>query len=113
MSVGPDEGRYIDVIGVNELLEGGQHVLQVGLTRVLVCRTEAGELFAVLDLCPHARQPLAGGALIGSSITCPKHGARFDLPTGCPLNGVSKKPLQKVALRVNDKRIEVCLPAAS
>lgn len=101
---------FVDVVGLAALPPGSQHVHQLGLTRVLLCHTAEGRLFAVLDLCPHARQPLAGGALIGSSITCPKHGARFDLESGCPLNGVSKKPLHTLALRINGERIEVCLP---
>jgi 3-phenylpropionate/trans-cinnamate dioxygenase ferredoxin subunit len=101
---------FTDVLGLADLPPGNQHVHQVGLSRVLICHTAEAQLFAVLDLCPHARQPLAGGALVGSSITCPKHGARFDLESGCPLNGVSKKPLQTLALRVNGERIEVCLP---
>ncbi|MCY1369163.1 Toluene 1,2-dioxygenase system ferredoxin subunit [compost metagenome] len=102
--------RFVDVVGLAALPPGSQHVHQVGLTRVLLCHTDEGRLFAVLDLCPHARQPLAGGALNGSSITCPKHGARFDLESGCPLNGVSKKSLHTLAVRINGERIEVCLP---
>lgn len=100
---------FVDVMAASDLPPGSQHVHAVGLTRVLICHTDAGRLFAVMDLCPHARLPLAGGAMRDTSITCPKHGARFDLESGCPLNGVSKKSLQTLEVRVSGQRIEVCL----
>lgn len=102
---------YVDVLRLDELPPGTQHVHKVGLTRILICHTQGGELFAVIDVCPHARQPLAGGAVSAGSITCPKHGARFDLQSGAPLNRICNKPLQTLDLRVRDERIEVRLPS--
>lgn len=110
MTLGLQVHDFIDVLALSDLAPGSQHVHQIGPTRVLLCHTAEGKLFAVLDICPHARQSLAGGLMDGTSITCPKHGARFDLHSGCPLNGVSKKPLQTLDLRIRDGRIEVCLP---
>lgn len=102
--------NYVDVAGIAEVMAGSQYVHQMGLSRILLCRSSDGRLFAMVDICPHARQPLAGGELSGSSLTCPKHGARFDLETGQPLNGVSKKALHMLAVRIRGDRIEVCLP---
>ncbi|WP_416376646.1 Rieske (2Fe-2S) protein [Marinobacter sp. es.048] len=85
----------------------------MGMTRILVCHTESGELFAVFDVCPHARQPLAGGRVTGNKIICPKHGACFDLQSGSPLNGVTKASLETLPVRVTSGRIEVYLPKAS
>lgn len=92
---------------------GGQHVWQEGLTRVLVCRDTGGNVSAMMDLCPHARQPLAGGLVDAVSITCPKHGARFDLRTGAPLNAVCRRGLQVLAVRVVADDIVVALPTAT
>jgi 3-phenylpropionate/trans-cinnamate dioxygenase ferredoxin subunit len=103
-------GSFVDVLAAADLPPGTQHVHTFGLTRILLCHTDTGRLFAVMDLCPHARLPLAGGDMRGSSITCPKHGARFDLESGCPLNGVSKKSLQTLDVRIVDQRIEIRLP---
>lgn len=104
---------FVDVMAVVDLPPGAQCAQYIGLNRVLLCHPQGQRIFAVIDICPHARQPLNGGAMSGSSITCPKHGARFDLENGQPLNGVCKKSLQTLAVRIRDERIEVCLSANS
>ena len=104
--------RFVEVLPLVQLAAGQQHVYQHRLDRILICHTHEGELYAMLDLCPHARQPLAGGRMEGASVFCPKHGARFDLATGCPMNAVSKKPITLLAVRVVEGQIQVALPNA-
>jgi 3-phenylpropionate/trans-cinnamate dioxygenase ferredoxin subunit len=53
----------------------------VGPCGVVVCRV-AGTLFAIDDNCSHADTPLSEGRLRGFSITCPLHGASFDVRDG-------------------------------
>lgn len=48
---------------------------------VLICHTNEG-VFAVEDKCSHADIPLCGGQIIDNYITCPVHGAVFDLKDG-------------------------------
>ena len=48
---------------------------------VLICHTYEG-VFAVEDKCSHADIPLCGGQIIDNYITCPVHGAVFDLKDG-------------------------------
>ena len=100
-----------DVLALEALPPGGQHVWQHGLDRVLLCRGLDGQVSAMRDLCPHARQPLAGGSVDAQGITCPKHGARFDLRSGEPLNAVCKRPLSMLQARIEDGRILVELPS--
>ena len=47
-----------------------------------------GELFAIDGRCTHFGGILSNGTLSGKVITCPKHGARYDVTTGKNL----KKP---------------------
>lgn len=103
----PADGFH-DIIASDALADGGQHVTTIGFRRVLICRI-GDELHAVADICPHAMQPLAGGQIADCAIRCPKHGARFDLRSGKPLNGVTNQPLPVYAVRVRDGRIEVSL----
>jgi 3-phenylpropionate/trans-cinnamate dioxygenase ferredoxin component len=42
-----------------------------------------GEICAISDTCPHAGASLAMGKLDGKIVTCPKHGMKFDVTTGC------------------------------
>lgn len=107
-----DENVYVDAGALADLAPGAQTTVLVGYQRVLVLRTEAGELHAVADLCPHALQPLAGGAVSAGSIRCQKHGACFDLRSGRPQNGVTEKPLTLFRVREREGRIEVAAPLA-
>lgn len=98
---------FVDVLALADLPVGGQHVAQLGLRRVLICRTADDVLHAISDVCPHALQPLAGGEVADGAIRCPKHGARFELCSGKPLNAVSKTALPVHAVRIRDGRVEV------
>ena len=40
------------------------------------------ELYAIEDLCSHADTTLSDGRLIGYQVTCPLHGAQFDVRDG-------------------------------
>ncbi|WP_395154047.1 Rieske 2Fe-2S domain-containing protein [Ilumatobacter sp.] len=54
---------------------------QVGRDGIVVCRV-GSELFALTDNCSHADTPLSEGRLLGYGVTCPLHGASFDVRTG-------------------------------
>ncbi len=53
----------------------------IGRDGIVVCRV-GGALFALTDNCSHADTPLSEGRLRGFGITCPLHGASFDVRTG-------------------------------
>ena len=41
-----------------------------------------GKYYAINDRCGHMNAPLSMGTLNGKVVTCPMHGARFDVTTG-------------------------------
>jgi 3-phenylpropionate/trans-cinnamate dioxygenase ferredoxin subunit len=53
----------------------------VGRDGIVVCRV-AGQLYALADNCSHADTPLSEGRLRGYGLTCPLHGASFDVRDG-------------------------------
>lgn len=53
----------------------------LGARGIVVCRV-AGQLHAVEDNCSHRDTPLSEGRLRGPIITCPLHGATFDVRDG-------------------------------
>jgi len=73
---------------------------------VLLCRS-AGEIFAILNRCSHAEQPLDCGRIRAGWIACPVHGARFDLKTGQAMNPPATLPLQTYRVRIVNDMIEV------
>jgi 3-phenylpropionate/trans-cinnamate dioxygenase ferredoxin component len=42
-----------------------------------------GTICAIADTCPHAGGSLGMGTLDGQIVTCPVHGMKFDVVTGC------------------------------
>ncbi|SFI80424.1 Rieske (2Fe-2S) protein [Planctomicrobium piriforme] len=40
--------------------------------------------YCVEDVCSHDGQPLTNGPFDGHDVTCPRHGAKFDVATGKP-----------------------------
>ena len=42
---------------------------------------------------PHKQGPLSEGKLDGSTVTCPNHGAQFNVCTGAVLRGPAQNPL--------------------
>lgn len=41
-----------------------------------------GEYFAIEDACTHDGNPLADGMVEDGIVTCPRHGAKFNIKTG-------------------------------
>lgn len=103
------EQDFVDVMALADLAVGGQAAALVNGRRILVCRTGQG-VFALADLCPHARQRLAGGAIEGAAIRCPHHGACFDIASGRPLNTVTTVPVATFPVRERAGRIEAQVP---
>jgi len=72
----------------------------VGPEGLVVCRV-AGRLYALDDNCSHAATPLSEGRLRGYSLTCPLHGASFDVRDGAhdgppAWEGVACHPVDEV-----------------
>ena len=53
---------------------------------VLLYRTEAGEVVALFDRCPHRFAPLSRGTLLGDVVQCKYHGLQFDQSGHCVHN---------------------------
>jgi 3-phenylpropionate/trans-cinnamate dioxygenase ferredoxin subunit len=76
--------EFQQVATFDEIPPGGRKSLVFDDRAVLLVRI-GDEFYAVEDVCSHDGQPLTDGAVTGTSIECPRHGARFDLCTGRPL----------------------------
>jgi nitrite reductase/ring-hydroxylating ferredoxin subunit len=54
----------------------------------------AGSFCATQAKCTHRQGPLSEGKLDGSTLTCPWHGAQFNVCTGAVLRGPAADPLE-------------------
>jgi NADPH-dependent 2,4-dienoyl-CoA reductase/sulfur reductase-like enzyme/nitrite reductase/ring-hydroxylating ferredoxin subunit len=79
-------------VAAPDLVEGGMVLGHVGDQPVLLARTKAG-LWAVDAECTHYHGPLAEGLLVGETVRCPWHHARFCLNTGEAIGAPAIDPL--------------------
>jgi nitrite reductase/ring-hydroxylating ferredoxin subunit len=66
-----------------------------------------GEIFAVSDTCTHRGGPLSEGELEGTTVTCPWHGAEFDVRTGGVLGPPAATGVKSYPVRVTGKDIAI------
>ncbi len=77
-----DEEERFELGDLTDLSDGQLRCFEdVGRDGIVVCRV-AGELYALDDNCSHADTPLSEGRLRGFGLTCPLHGASFDVRDG-------------------------------
>jgi 3-phenylpropionate/trans-cinnamate dioxygenase ferredoxin subunit len=74
--------RQIPVGTVDELAPGQRKLAFVD-GRSIVLFNIGGTIRAIDNSCPHNGASLASGKLDGNMLSCPAHGLRFDLTTGC------------------------------
>jgi nitrite reductase/ring-hydroxylating ferredoxin subunit len=67
-----------------------------------------GNLFAIADTCPHAGGALGMGKLNGKIVTCPVHGMKFDVTTGC-FSGSTDFGVASYPVKVMDGKIMVAI----
>jgi uncharacterized protein YbjT (DUF2867 family)/nitrite reductase/ring-hydroxylating ferredoxin subunit len=84
-------------------------VLLVG--DVAVFNVEGG-FCATQAKCTHRQGPLSEGVIDGSTVTCPLHGAQFNVWTGAVLGGPAKDPLKTYAVTVDGDVGRVDVPLA-
>lgn len=67
---------------LSDLADGEMRCFEdVGDYGIVVCRYK-GSLYALEDNCSHADTPLSTGRFRGAMVTCPLHGAQFDVRDG-------------------------------
>ena len=83
---------------------------RAGNAEVLLVR-QHGRLCALVHSCAHLGGPLSEGTLKDGSVVCPWHGSEFALDDGRVLNGPSTHNQPCLAVREQNGRIEVKMPA--
>lgn len=73
--------EYIRVANTAELPANKMILVVVGGKEVLLANID-GSYYAIANKCTHLGGALSKGSLDGSIVTCPKHGAQFDVKTG-------------------------------
>lgn len=73
---------WIEVGRVEDVPLRGARTVRTAGPPIAIFRTADGEIFALVDRCPHRGGPLSEGIVSGKSVTCPLHNWGIDLESG-------------------------------
>lgn len=100
--------QFVPALSLSALRPGGMRPCTIGGRELLLCRVK-DTLHAVDNICTHAFARLHEGRLRGTRLTCPLHGAVFDVRDGRVLKGPATDPLPVHHVRVVADQVEVAL----
>ena len=100
------EDIFIPVADVTDIALNQSVSVELEDKSILICNTENG-VFAVEDRCTHADIPLCGGQIVGNFISCPDHGAVFDLSDGSVQAPPAFEDLETFEVKIDGTSISV------
>jgi 3-phenylpropionate/trans-cinnamate dioxygenase ferredoxin component len=96
--------NWIDAGPASAIGDGQTISIAVGRRMIAIARS-GEEYFAIEDICTHDGAELAGGAIEGAEIVCPRHGARFCLRTGQALTPPAYEPVRVFETKIASGRL--------
>jgi 3-phenylpropionate/trans-cinnamate dioxygenase ferredoxin component len=72
---------FKEISKIDKIAAGTMQGFEMDGKSILIANVN-GKFFAMNGKCTHAGGDLAKGKLEGSTITCPRHGAKFEVTTG-------------------------------
>ena len=108
----PSDSEHVEYVAVGEVhdLPSGERLFVEINDETIVVFNIGGKIFAIADLCSHDNGPLGDGELEGFEVTCPRHGARFDVRDGKALSFPAVVDIPAYPVRVVNGQIEIGLP---
>ena len=100
--------EFVKVAKASEIAPGEARAVEAGGKRIAIFNVE-GTYHAIDDTCTHRGGPLSEGIVVGTEVTCPWHGAVFDVTTGSVLGPPAPKDVTRYAVRIEGDGIEIQL----
>lgn len=97
---------FLTVAKTEEVAQGRGKMVEVSGKRIALFNV-SGAYYAIDDTCTHQGGPLSEGVLAGNEVTCPWHGAVYDVTTGEVLGPPAPKGVSLYRVRVSGNNIEV------
>ena len=106
-----DESKieYVEIAPASELPNGERLFVEIEGKPIVIFNI-AGQYFSIADVCSHDDGPVGEGTLEGYSITCPRHGAQFDVRTGKVLQMPAVVDIPAYPVRVAEGMIQLGVP---
>jgi 3-phenylpropionate/trans-cinnamate dioxygenase ferredoxin component len=106
-----DESKveYLDIAPVTDLPPGERLFVEIEAKPIVIFNI-AGQFFSIADVCSHDDGPVGEGDVDGYNITCPRHGAQFDIRTGKVVQMPAVVDIPAYPVRVVDGMLQLGIP---
>jgi nitrite reductase/ring-hydroxylating ferredoxin subunit len=98
--------EFVKVATIDEVSPGQAKQVEAGGKEIALFNV-SGSFHAIDNNCTHVGGPLCEGELHGTEVTCPWHGAAFDVTSGQVLGPPAGAPVNRYNVRVDGRDIEV------
>ena len=99
-------GEFTKAAMVGDIAPGEGKAVAVGARRIALFNID-GTFYALDDTCTHRGGPLSEGMVVGAEVTCPWHGAVFDVTSGAVMRSPAPRDVARYAVRVEGEDIKV------
>ena len=100
--------EFVKVAKTSDIPPGEAKAVDIGAKRIAIFNIE-GTYHAIDDTCTHRGGPLSEGMIVGTEVTCPWHGAAFDVTTGSVLGLPAPRSVARYPVRIEGDDIEIRL----
>jgi len=100
--------EFVTVATTDEVKVGERIVVEVDDHYIAIFNVD-NRYYAIEDVCTHDNGPLAEGTLEGTTIECPRHGARFDITTGKVLSMPAVKDVPRYQIQISGDEIQILI----
>ncbi len=92
-------GEFVKVAEAKDVAAGSGILVELEGEQVALFNVN-GTFYAIGDTCTHSGGPLSEGELDGDVVTCPWHGAQFDVKTGEVTGPPAPEPVKSYRVKV-------------
>ena len=97
---------FIKVTKTEALADQQAKLVEVDGHKIALFRVD-GAFYALSDTCTHRGGPLSEGDVEGAEVTCPWHGAKFDISTGAVRGAPAREGVKSYPVRVTGADVEI------
>lgn len=101
--------QEIKVSNAAQLMPGQKKLIRAKGKEVALFNIE-GTFYAINNICPHSTGPLVEGKVHQTIVTCPWHGAKFDVTTGQCLSGPATTNVATYPVYIENNSIIIEIP---
>jgi nitrite reductase/ring-hydroxylating ferredoxin subunit len=103
--------EFVAITDARQIVPGEATCVRIAGRKIAVFNID-GVYYAIDDACSHRGAPLSEGRVYKQVVTCPWHGATFDVTTGEALASPAPHGVRSYKVQVVDGKLHVEIPVS-